>query len=140
MASVAVDQMLEQGVLEAVEGDALERFVAAEGLGVLLLGDFDNPHGEGHDVAVALREMLREHAGQVRGGLVVAPKDRATQQRLRVSVLPSLVFVTGGEVLEVLPRVRDWAEYTVAFGRYLGAPLRVVAAASSTSPAPEVRP
>lgn len=137
MASVAVDQMLEQGLLEALDEGALERFVAAEGLGVLLLGDFENPHGEGHDVAVALRELLREHAGRVRGGLVLTPKDRAVQQRLRVSVLPSLVFVTGGEVLEVVPRVRDWAEYTVAFGRYLGAPLRLMPNSPS---APEVRP
>ena len=138
MASVAVDQMLADGTLDALAGAELEAFVEAPGLGVLLAGDFDNPHGEGHDVAVALRELLREHGGAVRAGLVAEAKDRAVQRSLRVSVLPSLVFVAGGQVLEVVPRVRDWAEYTQAFRRYLGAPVRLVGSLSSQ--AQEVRP
>lgn len=128
MTDTAVDRRLAEGSLESLEGAALERFVADGGLGVLLLGECDDPFGEGHDVAVALRELLREAGGRVRGGLVAAPRDRAVQQRQRVSVLPSLVFVKGGEVLEVVPRVRDWAEYTLAFQRYLGVPVRVVRA------------
>ena len=84
---------------------------------MILAGDFENPHGEGHDVAVALRELLREHAGHIRGGLLT---DASCKASLRVQVLPSIVFVAGGAVLEVVPRVRDWAEYAQCFARYLG--------------------
>ena len=44
------------------------------------------------------------------------------QPRFRVLVTPSLVLLLAGATLEVIPRVRDWSDYTAAFRRYLGSP------------------
>jgi hydrogenase-1 operon protein HyaE len=90
---------------------------------VLFFAGSNSRRNDAHDVAVALREVLKDYRDEVAAALVT--RDEAElQPRFRVSVLPSLVLVVGGEILEVLPRVRDWADYIQAFQRYLGAPQR----------------
>jgi hypothetical protein len=60
---------------------------------------------------VALRELLKHYAGLAVAGHVDDLSTPALQERFRVTATPCIVFVLAGEVLEVLPRVRDWADY-----------------------------
>lgn len=118
--SLAIGDMLERRWLQRIDSASLEEFLALPGLQVLFFPGGDSTRGEAHDVAVALRELLRDFPGQVRAALVDGEQDPGLQQRFRVLVLPSLVLLVGGEVLEVIPRVRDWGDYATAFRRYLG--------------------
>ena len=70
----------------------------------------------------SLREILKDYRGQLRAALVDESDSAELQPRFRVLVAPSLALVNGGETLEVIPRVRDWADYARAFKRYLGNP------------------
>lgn len=124
MDSTVIDEMVAGGVIDAVDADHLDDFLAAPGLRALVFCGTHTHSRETHDVAVALRELLKDYAGDIRAGVVAAGDDPALHARFRVLVTPSLVLVLGGEILEVLPGVRDWADYTATFQRYLGAPRR----------------
>lgn len=121
--SVAIADMLQQGLLQEVNAGNITDFLAGSGLHVLFFAGSNSQRSDAHDVAVALREVLKDYRDSVTAGLVV--QDEAElQPRFRILVLPSLVLILDGQVLEILPRVRDWGDYVQAFQRYLGAPQR----------------
>ena len=122
MDSVAIADMLESGLLQRVGAGGLEAFLAGDGLRVLFFAGGAARRPDAHDVAVALREILREYGGSIRAALVEEADEAALQPRFRVLVTPSLVLLLAGATLEVIPRVRDWSDYTAAFRRYLGSP------------------
>ena len=124
MDSTVIDEMVAGGAIDALDADGLDDFLAARGLRTLLFCGAHTHSRETHDVAVALRELLKDYAGDLQAAVVAAGDDPALHGRFRVLVTPSLVLVLGGEILEVLPGVRDWADYSAAFQRYLGAPRR----------------
>ncbi len=110
--------MVDDELLKPIDKNNVDGFVTGEGLHLLFFTGGKSVRRENHDVAVALRELLKDYQGLLTAGVIV--DDGALQKRFRASATPSLVFLSGGEVLEVLPRVRDWAEYATAFARYLG--------------------
>jgi len=122
MDSEVITDMLGRGLLQQVDSDSLEAFLQGAGLRVLLFAGGKSQRADAHDVAVALREILKEYGDAVRGGLVDPAGEAALQPRFRILVTPSLALVHGGQTLEVIPRVRDWIDYSRAFQRYLGAP------------------
>lgn len=119
--SIAIADLLDRGMLQRVDASGVEPFLQQEGLGVLFFPGGRKQQSDAHDVAVALREILREYPGMIYAGLVEEGDAEVLQSRFRVLVSPSLVLVRGGATLEVIPRVRDWADYSRAFQRYLGA-------------------
>ena len=122
MDSIAITDMLDTGLLQSVRADTIDDFLAAEGLGVVFFAGGSKQRSDAHDVAGALREILKDYRGQLRAALVDESDSAELQPRFRVLVAPSLALVNGGETLEVIPRVRDWADYARAFKRYLGNP------------------
>ena len=122
MDSIAIADMLEKGLLQSVSADTIDDFLAAGGLGVLFFAGGAKQRSDAHDVAVALREILKDYGGQLHAALVDESDSAQLQPRFRVLVAPSLALVHGGETMEVIPRVRDWADYARAFQRYLGNP------------------
>ena len=120
MASIAITDMLERGALQRVDAASVDAFLKCEGLQVLFFAGSKSQRGDAHDVAVALREVLKDYAGQISAALVAAPDEAQLQPRFRVLALPSLVLLLEGETLEVIPRVKDWSDYVRAFRRYLG--------------------
>lgn len=120
--SIAISDMLERGVLQAVDAAGIDTFLAGEGLHVLFFAGSNSHRGDSHDVAVALREVLKDYSGGVNAGLVAQADEADLQPRFRILALPSLALVLGGDTLEVIPRVRDWSDYAQAFRRYLGEP------------------
>jgi hydrogenase-1 operon protein HyaE len=124
MDSSAIEDMLDSGVLARLTTDSLADFLASDRLCVLFFAGGNSQRSDAHDVAVALREVLREYPGSVQAGLVEEAQGAQWQQRFRVLVSPSLVLTHAGSTLEVIPKVRDWADYARAFQRYLGPPAK----------------
>jgi hydrogenase-1 operon protein HyaE len=122
MTSIAINDMLERGLMQRVDASNLDTFLQAQGLQVLFFAGCNSQRSDAHDVAVALREVLKDYGGAVRAGLVAEENEADLQPRFRILALPSLALVLDGETLEVIPRVRDWSDYVRAFRRYLGAP------------------
>jgi len=120
MTSIAIADMLERGVLQIVDATNVDNFLAGPGLRVAFFAGPGNQHGDSHDVAVALREVLKEYRNGLSAALVEGEHEAQLQPRFRVLALPSLALCVGGETLEVIPGVRDWADYIRAFRRYLG--------------------
>ena len=119
--SAALSGLLQQGLLQPVDATNVDSFLAGQGLKVLFFAGSKSHRRDAHDVAVALREVLKDYRGSVSAGLVSAD-EAGLQPRFRILVLPSLVLVLGGEILEIVPRVRDWVDYLQVFQRYLGPP------------------
>ena len=124
MDNFAVNDMLANGLLQRVSRDNVEQFLESDELGVLFFAGGKSQRADAHDVAVALREILKDYPGSVRAGLVDEQDEAELQPRFRILVSPSLALVHGGATLEVIPRVRDWGDYARAFQRYLGNPRR----------------
>ncbi len=120
----AIDALTSSGAMVVVDDDALAGFLDAEGLAVLFFAGGAKRRRESHDVAVALREVLKDYEKGIRVALVGDKASADLKSQFRVVVEPSLVFVLDGAVLEVVPGIRDWAEYAAAFRRYLGNPAR----------------
>jgi hydrogenase-1 operon protein HyaE len=66
---------------------------------------------EARDLAVILPQLLEAFAGRLRGALVATEAEPALKERFHVRVLPSLVVLRGSDILGVLPKVYDWADY-----------------------------
>ncbi len=120
MNSTAITDMLERGVLQSLDAANLDDFLAGEGLRVLFFAGDGSRRSDAQDVAVALREVLKDYRGTVTAGLLKQSEEAVLQSRFRVLAFPSLALVLGGETLEVIPGVRDWSDYVQAFRRYLG--------------------
>ncbi len=133
MPETAIDDMLAEGMLKPVSADELDAFLEGDGLRVLFFSGTKAHRREAHDVAVALREFIKDYGEAFRARVIATEDEAALHPRFRVQILPSLVFILGGEALEVVPGVKDWAVYTAAFQRYLG-PARAVRGAQSHSP------
>ena len=131
VASAVLSDMLVEGLLQPVDAASIDGFLAGQGLRVLFFPGTSSHRRDAHDVAVALREILKDYRGEVEAGLVSAD-EAELQPRFRILVLPSLVLLLGGEILELVPRVRDWADYVQVFQRYLGSPGGAPAAESGS--------
>lgn len=126
MAANAVDSLRASDLADTLTHETVEAWLAADpGLAVILFAGSSKGRIEGHDAAVALRECARSWSGNFRLAVASDEDEAKLMTRFRAVVLPSVVFIAGGEVVEVMPRLRDWAEYADAFRRYLGAPVAV---------------
>jgi hydrogenase-1 operon protein HyaE len=64
------------------------------------------------DVAVMLPDLLAAFRGRLRGAVVAPGAVEVLRARFHVIILPSLVVTRGTEVIGVLPRILDRADYT----------------------------
>lgn len=127
MTDTPIEALLEAPGAIRVDPANIDAVLAGDGVLALLFAGVNVDRPGGYDVAVALREMLRLYPGSLRVGVVDDKAEMKLKGRFRVIVLPSLVLLHRGEVLEVVPRVRDWSDYADAFARYLGRPRTVAA-------------
>jgi len=117
---VAIKQMLEAGTLTRLDPSTVDAFVEAPHPHLLFFPGPKSVKREAHDVAVALRELLLDYTGVIDAGLIPDESAGNLPQHYRAKATPCLVLMSGPEILEVLPRVRDWSDYAAAFHRYLG--------------------
>ena len=98
--------------LALVDAASIEDFLAASPAhSVLFFAGDPTERPETRDVAVILPQLLAALSGRLRGALVAAEAEPALKERFHVRMLPSLVVLRGSEVLGVLPKVYDWADY-----------------------------
>jgi len=101
--------------LPLVDATTVEAFLAptpaAPSHGVLFFAGDPTERAEARDLAVILPQLLEVFAGRLRGGIVLAEAEPALRERFHVRVLPSLVVLRGSEILGVLPKIYDWADY-----------------------------
>ncbi|MEM0953713.1 MAG: hypothetical protein AAGI24_06205 [Pseudomonadota bacterium] len=122
--SPAVTDMLNRGILSTVTETNLDALLDSKTLVVLFFTGGPKRVRESHDIAVALREVLKDYMGMVDTAVFDVEQETQHYARFRVITAPCLVFISGGKTLEVIPGVRDWSDYVQAFQRYLGRPLR----------------
>ncbi len=122
--SYIFESLLATSGCEVVSATTVEAFIGASGPSVLFLTGDTTQRPEAGDVAVVVREILREHEGaHVRLGIVDRRDEASVMQRLGVVVLPAVVLIREGLVQEIIARMRDWQVYSQAFAR-LTAPAR----------------
>lgn len=72
---------------------------------------------EGLDVAIVVRELLRQYDGRLALGIVDRRDETALMAKAGVVVLPAVAFVAHGRPVEIVARMRDWAAYAQAAER-----------------------
>jgi hydrogenase-1 operon protein HyaE len=121
----APDALLEQlathPASEVVRRSSLPDFLARHPRALLFFtGDLaQNP--EGRDVAIVVRELMRQHAGELALGLVDRRDETAVMAKAGVVVLPAVAFIADGRTVDVVARMRDWGAYAQAADRLFSA-------------------
>lgn len=112
-----LDQLATHPAAEIVRKSSLQDFLTRHPRALLFFtGDLaQNP--EGRDVAIVVRELLRQYAGRVALGLVDRRDETAVMARTGVVVLPAVAFVAAGRTVDVVARMRDWGAYAQAAER-----------------------
>lgn len=111
--TTVIEGLLACDDVEPVTVDSFDRYLDADWRGLTALfftGDVAK-RPESADVAVVLRELLKQYKGVLRVGVV----DRKSEPRLirqaHAVMLPSLSFFAGRAHLETIPKIQDWAVY-----------------------------
>ena len=112
-----IEQLATHTASEVVRRSGLQDFLARHPRALLFFtGDLaQNP--EGRDVAIVVRELLRQYAGRVALGLVDRRDETAVMAKTGVVVLPAVAFVADGRTVDVVARMRDWGAYAQAAER-----------------------
>lgn len=116
------DSLLATPGCEPVAAATVQAFTGRSGPAVLFLTGDTTQRPEGNDVAVVVREFLRGPQGAgLRLGLVERRDEAEVMKQFGVLVLPALVLLRDGQVLEIVARMRDWSVYAQAFSRLVEA-------------------
>ena len=120
--SQLVESLLATPGCEPVAAATLEAFTGRPGPAVLFFTGDTTQRPEGNDVAVVVREFLRGPDGaRLRLGVVERRDEAAVMKLFGVLVLPALVLMRDGQVLEILARMREWPVYAQAFAHLIDA-------------------
>lgn len=102
---------------EVVRRSTLGDFLARNPRALLFFTGDVTQVPEGLDVAIVVRELLRQYDGRLALGLVDRRDETAVMARTGVVVLPALAFVADGATVDVVARMRDWGAYAQAAER-----------------------
>jgi len=97
--------------LPSIDETNVDAFLAEGGPALLLFAGDPKQRMESDDVAVVLPELLKAFAGRFRGAVVALAAEDKLKARFQVVMGPSLVVARGGDVLDVITKIRDWSEY-----------------------------
>jgi hydrogenase-1 operon protein HyaE len=116
-----IDQLVAHPGTEVVRRASLQEFLGRHPRALLFFtGDLaQNP--EGRDVAIVVRELLRQYSGRLALGLVDRRDETVVMAKSGVVVLPAVAFVADGRTVDVVARMRDWGAYAQAAEHLFGA-------------------
>jgi len=109
--SPLVRALHERHGLPRIDETSVDGFLAEGGHALLLFAGDPKQRMESDDVAVVLPELLKAFAGRFRGAVVALGAEDKLKNRFQVVMAPSLVVARGGDVLDVITKIRDWSEY-----------------------------
>jgi hydrogenase-1 operon protein HyaE len=111
--------------LDIAEVDAfLTAAEAAGAMPVLLFAGDAARWPEAADVAIVLPELIEAFQGRLQGAVIAPQAETTLASRFAVQVYPSLVLWRHGEVLEVIPKIKDWSVYVARIGAVLDGGVR----------------
>jgi hydrogenase-1 operon protein HyaE len=112
-----IEQLATHPASEVVRRTNLQDFLARHPRALLFFTGDVAQLREGLDVAIVVRELLRQYAGRLALGLVDRRDETAVMAKTGVVVLPAVAFVADGKTLDVVARMRDWSAYAQAAER-----------------------
>ena len=116
-----IEQLASHPASEVVRRSSLRDFFARHPRALLFFTGDLAQNAEGRDVAIVVRELLRQYAGRLALGLVDRRDETAVMAATGVVVLPAVAFVADGRTVDVVARMRDWGAYAQAIERLLPA-------------------
>lgn len=112
-----IEQLAAQPASEVVRRSNLQDFLERHPRALLFFTGDLAQNGEGRDVAIVVRELLRQYSGRIALGLVDRRDETAVMTKTGVVVLPAVAFVADGRTVDVVARMRDWSAYAQAAER-----------------------
>jgi hypothetical protein len=110
MAETSMGLLLSSGDAAIIHANEVEAFLGCA-VGALLLTGDPAVHPEAEAVAVIGRELKQLSGGKLAVGVVNFADEFTVKQRLRLTELPTVVFVNGGRVVATVAGLQDWAVY-----------------------------
>jgi hydrogenase-1 operon protein HyaE len=117
--SPLIRALSERHGLPRLDETSVDAFIAEPGCALLLFAGDPKQRMESDDVAVVLPELLKAFAGRYRGAVIALKAEDRLKPRFHVVMAPSLVVARGGDVLDVITKIRDWSEYVARLGAAL---------------------
>lgn len=112
-----IEQLASHPASEVVRRSGLQDFLSRHSRALLFFTGDLAQNTEGRDVAIVVRELLRQYAGRIALGLVDRRDETAVMAKTGVVVLPAVAFVADGRTVDVVARMRDWGVYAQAAER-----------------------
>jgi Thioredoxin domain-containing protein len=109
-----IETLAEHPATEIVRRNGLADFLSRHPRAMLFFTGDVATHPEALDVAIVVRELLRQYSGRLALGLVDRRDETAVMARTGVVVLPAVAFVSDGKPVDVVARMRDWSAYAQA--------------------------
>ncbi|HWJ04284.1 MAG TPA: hypothetical protein VNS57_00685 [Steroidobacteraceae bacterium] len=122
-----IETLAEHPATEVVRRNGLADFLSRHPRAMLFFTGDVAAHPEALDVAIVVRELLRQYAGRLTLGLVDRRDEAAVMARTGVVVLPAVAFVSDGKPVDVVARMRDWSAYAQAAEKLFPPETRTVA-------------
>jgi hypothetical protein len=112
-----ITQLADHPASEVVRKSGLGDFLSRHPRALLFFTGDVTQNPEGRDVAIVVRELLKQYAGRLALGLVDRRDETSVMARTGVVVLPAVAFVADGRTVDVVARMRDWGAYAQAAER-----------------------
>jgi hydrogenase-1 operon protein HyaE len=116
-----ITQLAEHPASEVIRKAGLKDFLERHPRALLFFTGDITQNPEGRDVAIVVRELLRQYDGRLALGLVDRRDETSVMAKTGVVVLPAVAFVADGRTVDVVARMRDWTAFAQAAERLFAA-------------------
>ncbi len=123
MSQAIINSLVTDEGAVTVGADSISDYLAGDTQKVTALFFTGDPEKkpETADVAVAVRELLRKNAADLRLGVVAQADEAALMGEHKVTTLPSIAFFKGAEHIETIARIQNWSVYEERLSAILAA-------------------
>ena len=109
--SVLIERLVTESGYPVATLDTIDDLVSSNEFLVLFFTNDPTRYPETNDVAVILPQLQNAFGNRFQVALVDRNSEQALKERYAFNQWPALVILRRGTQLEVISKVRDWAEY-----------------------------